>query len=114
MALKLSTGLRDKMLGMIAIPKVVYSEGIGTGDLAYVDGGTGSDTITHSASGFVTAGFAPGDSIYTYGSTTAGNNMSGVALTGVAAGSEKLAPSRRPGLRPYGLVCSPGFHGLSK
>lgn len=91
MALKLSTGLRDKMLGMIAIPKVVYSEGIGTGDLAYVDGGTGSDTITHSASGFVTAGFAPGDVIYTYGSTTAGNNLSNVALTGVAAGTLTFA-----------------------
>ena len=92
MALKLSTGLRNDMLGKVAIPKVVYSEGIGTGDLVYVDGGGGiEDSITHSASGFVTAGFAPGDLIYTYGSTTAANNMSGVALTAVTAGTLTFA-----------------------
>jgi hypothetical protein len=79
------------MLGMVAIPKAVYSEGIGTGDLAYVDGGAGEDTITHSASGFITAGFSPGDLIYTYGSTTAGNNLVGVELTAVAAGTLSFA-----------------------
>jgi hypothetical protein len=91
MALKLSTGLRDKMLGMVGIPKAVYSEGISTGDLAYVDGGASSDTITDSTSGFITAGFSPGDLIYTYGSTTAGNNMVGVELTAVAAGTLTFA-----------------------
>lgn len=91
MALKLSTGLRDKMLGMVAIVKAIYSEGIGGGNMAYVDGGAGSDTITDDANGFVTAGFSPGDLIYTRGSTTAGNNMSGVELTAVAAGTLTFA-----------------------
>jgi hypothetical protein len=91
MALKLSTGLRDKMLGMVAIPKAVYSEGIGSSNLAYVDGGAGSDTITDDGSHFISTGFSIGDLIYTYGSTTAGNNLAGVELTAVAAGTLTFA-----------------------
>lgn len=91
MALKLSTGLRNKMLGMVAIPKAVYSEEIGGGNMAFVDGGASEDTITDDASGFVTAGFSPGDLIYVYGSTTAANDLVGVELTAVAAGTLTFA-----------------------
>ena len=85
MAIKLSTGLRNKLLGLQATPKAVASEVILTSNMAYVDGGAGSDTITTDVGSFITAGFAPGDKIYTYGSTTAGNDLSGVTLTGVTA-----------------------------
>ena len=91
MTLRLSTGTRNKMLGMIAEPKALLTNGVGGGTLAYVDGGASDDTITDSASNFITAGFAPGDTIYTYGSTTAGNDMSGVVLTGVTAGTLSFA-----------------------
>lgn len=91
MALKLSTGLRDKMLGLVALPKAVLSNSITAGTLTYVDGAGGEDTITDSATGFITGGFAVGDSIYTYGSTTPGNDMSAVVLTGVTAGTLTFA-----------------------
>jgi hypothetical protein len=85
MALRLSTGLRNSMLGLQALPKAIATNGIMAGTLTYVDGGAGSDTITTSAGSFITQGFAPGDKIYTYGSTTAANDLVGVVLTAVAA-----------------------------
>lgn len=91
MTIRLSTGLRNLMLGMVAQPKAVLSNGIGGGTLTYVDGGAGEDSITDSASNFITEGFAPGDVIYTYGSTTAANDLSGVVLTGVTAGTLTFA-----------------------
>jgi hypothetical protein len=91
MALKLSTDLRNKMLGMVGIVKAIASEGITSGNMAFVDGGAGEDTITDSGNGFVTAGFSPGDLIYIRGATTAGNNLSGVELTAVAAGTLTMA-----------------------
>jgi hypothetical protein len=91
MAIKVSTGLRNDMLGKIALPKAIFNNAISTGTLTYVDGGASSDTITASAGSFITAGFAVGDVIYTYGSTTAANDMSGVVLTGVAAGTLTFA-----------------------
>jgi len=90
MALKLSTGLRDKMLGMVAIPKAVMSIGISGSTFAYVDD-AGGDSITHAGNGFVTAGLSPGDLIYTYGSTTGANNMAGVECLTVAAGTITFA-----------------------
>lgn len=81
MALQLSTGLVNKMTGMQATLKGFF-QGV-TG--AYVEGGT-TDTITDSGSGLCTAGFAPGQLIWTKGSTTGGNNLSGVALTYVSPG----------------------------
>lgn len=94
MALKLSTGLRNKMLGQVAQPKAILTNGLGGGTLTYVDGGGSEDTITDSANGFITAGFAPGDVIYCYGSTTAANDtafVNGVVLTAVAAGTITFA-----------------------
>ncbi len=58
--------------------------------LAIVDGGGGSDTITDSGSGFVTAGFEVGDLIVVSGATVAADNFT-VELTGVAAGTLTFA-----------------------
>ena len=58
--------------------------------LALVDGGGGSDTITDSASGFVTAGFENGDIITVSGATDSNDNVT-VTLTGVAAGTLTFA-----------------------
>ena len=91
MTIKLSTGLRNLMLSRQALPKAIFTNGIAGGNLAYVDGGAGSDTITAAAGSFVTAGFAPGDKIYTFGSTTAANNLVGVTLTAVAAATLTFA-----------------------
>ena len=79
------------MLGKVAEPKAIATNGIMGGNLAYVDGGAGSDTITAAAGSFITQGFAPGDKIYTLGSTTAANNLVGVTLTGVVAGTLTFA-----------------------
>ncbi|MEE4114405.1 MAG: hypothetical protein V2I40_16415 [Desulfobacteraceae bacterium] len=94
MALKLSTGLRNKMLGMIGEVKAQIAEDTYTSNLAFVDGGAGSDTITDDGSNFITAGFAPGDKIFVYGATTGDNDTAfanGVTLTGVAAGTLTFA-----------------------
>lgn len=58
--------------------------------LAIVDANGGSDTITDSGSGFVTAGFEVGDLIIVSGATTAADNFT-VELTGVAAGTLTFA-----------------------
>jgi len=91
MTLKLSTGLRNKLLGMQAQPVVVWTEAISGSNLAYSDNGASPDTITDDGSGFITAGFAPGMKIYTYGSTTPGNDLNGVTLTAVVAGTLSFA-----------------------
>ena len=85
MTIKLSTGLRNALLGTVAEPKAIATNGIMSGTLAYVDGGASSDTITTTAGSFITEGFAPGDVIYTYGSTDSDNDLDGVTLTAVAA-----------------------------
>lgn len=87
MSVQLSTGLVNKMMGMQAIPKAIK---IGN-TLAYVDGGANPDSITSSGNDLITAGFEPGRLIYTFGSTTGGNNMSGVVLLTVVAGSMTFA-----------------------
>lgn len=85
MTIKLSTGLRNLMLSRQALPKAIFTEAIAGGALAYADGGASDDTITSAVGSFITAGFAPGDIIYTYDSTTAGNDLAGVVLTAVTA-----------------------------
>jgi hypothetical protein len=85
MAVKYSTGLRDKMNGLKATVKGAI---IGA-TLAFVDGGLGvADTITDSGNGFVTAKFAPGDVLFVKGATTAANDsaLTGVVITSVAEG----------------------------
>ena len=88
MALKLSTGLRNNLLGLQATVRASF-QGI-TG--AFVDGGIGQDTITDSDSGFVTAGFAPGQVLFCKGATTAGNNtnVTGAVIQDVEAGTISL------------------------
>lgn len=78
MTLKLSTGLRNSLLGDAYL--------VGT-SLAYSDNGAGEDTITDSESRFITAGFRVGDTFSTANSTTAGNDETDVTLTGVTAGT---------------------------
>lgn len=56
----------------------------------FVDGGASADTITDSASGFVTAGFQNGDLVTVSGATTAANNIQYEIVT-VAAGTLTLA-----------------------
>ena len=89
MAVRYSTGLRDKLNGLKATVKGAI---IGAG-IALVDGGEGvADTITDSGDGFVAAGFAPGDVLFVKGSTTGANDVSltGVVITSVAIGTLTL------------------------
>ena len=59
----------------------------GTG-IAFVDGGVGSDTITDTGTGFVTAGFASTDKIRVIGSAS---NDGDYQLTNAAAGTLTMA-----------------------
>jgi len=90
MAIKLSTGLRQALLGNTAARSTVVVYTATT--IAAVDGGGSADTFTDSANGFVTEGFAVGDSIMTFGWT--GDNAGSYGpfvLTGVAAGTLTVA-----------------------
>jgi hypothetical protein len=89
MALKLSSGLREDMLGLVA---AVRGAIIGVG-LAFVDGGGGNDSITDSGTGFVTADFAPGDVLFVQGATTGANDSgcTGAVLLSVVAGTIEFA-----------------------
>jgi len=83
MAIKLSTGCSNLMLSKIGALKAFLSGAT----LAYVDGGAGTDSITDSGNGLITAGFAPNDLIWTKNPTTGGNALSGVAVSAVSAGA---------------------------
>ena len=97
MTLKLSTGLRDAMLGDSA-PNVVL---MAADTIAFVDGGASDDTITDSGEGFVTAGFVVGDEITVEGTTS---NDGTYTLTGVAAGTLTLASGSLGGSESAGTV----------
>lgn len=86
MTLRLSTGLRNQMLGLTN-PTVSL---IAADTIAFVDGGASEDTITDSGSGFITAGFKTGDTIYIAG-TTSNDTTTGITLTGVTAGTLTVA-----------------------
>lgn len=97
MALRLSTGLRKKMMAGMTKPSAALC---GT-NLAFVDGGASADTITDSGGRFLTAGFLPGRYIKVSGATTSGNNGTFLVVavtantitlaTGTLAGSEAAA-----------------------
>ncbi len=87
MALKFSTDLRNKLLGLQASPVTVINEVITSSNLAYADNGGSDDTITDDGSNFITKNLAPGMKIYTFGSTTPGNDLAGVTLSAVVAGT---------------------------
>lgn len=74
----------------VAFASSAYYAPVDGTTIAFVDGGAGDDTITDSASGFVTAGFTTGDYITIAGATTAGNNTT-YTLTNVAAGTLTMA-----------------------
>ena len=85
MALRLSTGLRNMMVGLQATISAVCA---GAGDtLALVDGGAGADTITRAAGSFVTDGFVAGDKLTLSGATTGDNDtdVTGALVNTVAA-----------------------------
>jgi hypothetical protein len=88
MALKLSTGMRDKMNGLKATVGGCLIGAAG----ALVDGGVGADTITDSGNSFITKGFAPGDALFLQGATTGANDtaVTDAVVQGVAAGTLTL------------------------
>ena len=89
MALRLSTCLRNKMLGGVPARHVAS---ITETTIAAVDGGGSADTFTDSGDGFVDAGFAVGDSILVMGFTGANAGSHGpFTLTDVAAGTLTVA-----------------------
>jgi len=85
MALRLSTNLRNRMLGdPITRSIVTYT----ATTIAAVDGGASEDSFTDTANGFVTAGFSAGDSILAIGFTGGMLNIVGpFTLSTVAAGT---------------------------
>jgi len=89
MALRLSTGARNNMLGKVA---TIVGAVIGAG-LTFVDGGGSEDSITDSGNGFVAAGFWVGDVLFVQGATTSANDTActGAVLTAVAAGTLTFA-----------------------
>lgn len=90
MALRLSTGLRQALLGKIPARSAVTVYTAAT--IAAVDGGAGDDTLTDSANGFLTEGFAVGDSVLMLGFTGANAGCIGpVELTAVAEGTLTFA-----------------------
>lgn len=68
MSIRLSTGLRQALLGNVPVRKASVVINAQT-TIAAVDGGTSPDSFTDSGSGFVTAGFSVGDSFMVYGFT---------------------------------------------
>jgi hypothetical protein len=71
MTLKISSGFVDDLLENPGIPKACL---VGT-DIAFVDGGTGNDSITRTSGSWITDGFEVGDWIQVFGATTSANNV---------------------------------------
>jgi len=82
MPLRLSTGLRNSLMGNAFL--------MGT-SLSYSDNGASEDTILDTENRFITAGFRVGDNITSTGATTGGNDLSGIAITGVTASTLSMA-----------------------
>lgn len=90
MAIRLSTGFRQALLGAIPARSagVVYT----ATTIAAVDGGSGADSFTDTDEAFVTAGFAVGDSILALGFTGGmAGNVGPFTITSVAAGTIEVA-----------------------
>ena len=85
MALKFSTGLRDKLNGLEA---TVVGAIVGA-NLAIVDNGASPDSITDAGNSFITQGFAPGQKMFLQGATDPANDtaITGVRILTVAAGT---------------------------
>ena len=76
MSLRLSTGLRQALLGKIPERSAVVIYTATT--IAAVDGGAGADSFTDSDNGFVTEGFAVGDAVLAIGFS---GGMAGIVET---------------------------------
>ncbi len=68
MTIKISTGLRQALLGDVPVRKASVIINAQT-TIAAVDGGESADSFTDSGNGFITAGFSVGDSFLVYGFT---------------------------------------------
>lgn len=86
---RLSTGLINAITGKQADIVACNVDD----DIALVDGGGGSDTITAVGNDFITAGLQTGDFIYVFGATVAADNLTGTQATTVAAGTITLPTS---------------------
>jgi len=90
MTLRLSTGLRQALLGKIPERSAVAVYTATT--IAAVDGGAEADSFTDSANGFVAAGFSVGDAVLAIGFT---GGMAGIVgpftITSVAEGTIEVA-----------------------
>jgi hypothetical protein len=90
--MKISTGLRNALMGGIPARMAGTVATITAGTIAAVDGGAGADSFTDSDNGFVTAGFDVGDSILALGFT---GGMAGIVgpftIVTVAAGTIEVA-----------------------
>lgn len=91
MSIRLSTGLRQALLGDVPLRKASVIINAQT-TIAAVDGGGGEDSFTDSGNGFLTAGFEVGDSFLVYGFT---GGMAGIhgpfVVTSVIAGTITVA-----------------------
>lgn len=83
MSLRLSTGLRNALVGNAALPHAALAGATG----AFVDGAGGNDSITDSGNSLVTKGFEIGDWIQTFAPTTDPGNVFSAKLLAVAAGA---------------------------
>lgn len=111
MTLRLSTGLRDKLLGLQASPVCVFNEAYPTADsITYAS--TSTIVLTTPTWSFITANVAPGMALYTYDSITPANDVAGEIITGVVADTITCAsaPFSAEGWDPTttGVVCKGG------
>jgi hypothetical protein len=91
MAIRLSTGLRQALLGRVASRQASVIINAQT-TIAAVDGGAGVDSFTDSGNGFVTAGFSVGDSFLVYGFTGGMHDIHGpFTVVTVAVGTIEVA-----------------------
>lgn len=82
MSVAYSTGARNARAGKQAITHALMR----ATTIAFVDGGSGDDTITDSGNGFITAGFRPGDLIRILTASGTNDKPNGIIVTAVAAG----------------------------
>ena len=77
MTIRLSTGLRNKMMGMEALVSAIIN---GDDQVVELNITGGDDTITRASGSFITDGFVAGDVLKAFGCTTVANDA---AITGL-------------------------------
>ena len=88
MALRMSTGLRDDMLGLVATI-IAFAQGT---DYTITDGGGGDDSIVASAGNLETDGFTPGDVLRLEGASTPQNdtNFTGAIINSMSVDGKTI------------------------